>query len=359
MPSGANRFLSFGNRSEPSTEDVLILFARQCSAFRRTPAAVTNRLPIPVASGCDMSVTMTSPEPARAEGRSRHRPVLLREVVRALQLTPGLAVVDGTVGAGGHSAAILPPIRPAGRIIGLDRDPMMLALASQRIDGDDVQLVQSSYADLRRVLDDLHLARVDRILLDLGLSSDQLADRERGFSFDADGPLDLRFDTRSGTPAAQWLADASPSKMAATFREFGEEPFADRIAQAIGAARKTNPIETAAELSALILKAVPHNARRGTAHPATRVFQTLRIVVNDELGHLDRMLRTTLPSCLVSGGIAAIISFHSLEDRMVKNAFRDEELWVQPVAKALAPTPSEVRFNPRSRSAKLRVARRR
>jgi 16S rRNA (cytosine1402-N4)-methyltransferase len=285
--------------------------------------------------------------------------VLLREVVRALELEPGLVVVDGTVGAGGHSAAILPLIRPAGRIIGLDRDPMMLAFASQKIDGDDVQLVHDSYADLRRVLDDLRLTNVDRILLDLGLSSDQLADRERGFSFDANGPLDLRFDTLSGAPATRWLADASLAEMIAAFREFGEEPFADRIAESIVATRKTKPIATAGELSALILEAVPHTARRGTSHPATRVFQTLRIVANDELGHLDRMLRATLPECLAPGGIAAIISFHSLEDRMVKNAFRNEGLWEQPAAKAVAPTPSEVRFNPRSRSAKLRVARRR
>ena len=306
-----------------------------------------------------MTITMTSPESARAPHRSRHRPVLLREVVRALELKPGLMVVDGTVGAGGHAASVLAQIRPGGRLLGLDRDPMMLAFASQAVSGDDVNLVHSSYADLRRVLDDLGIAHADRILLDLGLSSDQLADRERGFSFDADGPLDLRFDTSKGVSAADWLVETPSSKIADALREFGEEPSADRIVEAIVATRKTKPIKTAADLSELIVDAIPEKFRKGSSHPATRVFQALRIVVNDELGELERMLKVTLPACLSSGGIVAMISFHSLEDRMVKNAFRDEEHWEQPLAKPIAPTPSEVRFNPRSRSAKIRIAKRR
>jgi 16S rRNA (cytosine1402-N4)-methyltransferase len=236
---------------------------------------------------------------------------------------------------------------------------MMLAFASQAVAGEDVQLIHGSYANLRHVLDELEITNVDRILLDLGLSSDQLADRERGFSFDAEGPLDLRFDTSRGMPASEWLAEAHASELSKAFSDFGEEPFADRIAQAIVATRMASPIETANQLSALIRAAVPEKSRRGSSHPATRVFQTLRIVVNDELGQLDRMLNETLSACLSSGGVAAIISFHSLEDRMVKNAFRNPEHWEQPVAKPIAPTPSEVRFNPRSRSAKLRVATRR
>jgi len=337
----------------------LSALAREVSAsVPLWPLLQTGRL-LWVALACDMTVTMSSPNPARAVNRSRHRPVLLREVVRALDLQPGLAVVDGTVGAAGHSSAILPQIRPGGQLIGLDRDPMMLAFASQTVAGDDVQLIHSSYANLRHVLDELTIATVDRILLDLGLSSDQLADRERGFSFDAEGPLDLRFDTTTGMPASEWLARTSAPQMAKAFRDFGEEPLADRLADVIVAAQKSSPLETAADLSSLITGSIRESRPGTTSHPATRVFQALRIVVNDELGQLDQMLKEVLPACLSPGGIAAIISFHSLEDRMVKNAFRNQTHWKQPVAKPIAPTPSEVRFNPRSRSAKLRVATRR
>lgn len=362
MPPGANRF-SFVRQSlrTPTGEGPLRRLGSRSFGFRHALAVVTTRPAVHsrVAPNCDMLNTMSSPEPARAENRPRHRPVLLREVVRALELEPGMIVVDGTVGAGGHSSAILLQIRPDGRLIGLDRDPLMLAFASHAAVGGEVVLVHSSYADLRHVLDELGVSNVDRVLLDLGLSSDQLADRERGFSFEAAGPLDLRFDMSKGVPASAWLDRASASEISDTLRTFGEEPFADRLADAIVAARKTSPIETAADLAKLVADAIPPKSRRGTSHPATRVFQALRIAINDELGELDRMLNVTLPACLASGGIAAIISFHSLEDRMLKNAFRNAELWEQPAAKAIAPTPSEVRFNPRSRSAKLRVAKRR
>ncbi len=302
--------------------------------------------------------TMTLPT-ARAADRSRHRPVLMREVLRSLDLRPGLTVVDGTVGAAGHSSAMLERIRPGGHLIGLDRDPMMLAFAAQVVSGGDVHLIQSSYADLREVLDRLGMTSVDRVLLDLGLSSDQLADRERGFSFDADGPLDLRFDVSTGRPATEWLAAASVDDLARIFREYGEEPHADRIAERIVATRSHAPIRTAKDLADVVAEAVPEKMRRGTSHYATRVFQALRIAVNDELGQLERLLNETLPACLTPGGLAGIISFHSLEDRMVKAAFRDRERWVEVTAKPIAPTPSEERINPRSRTAKLRVATRR
>ncbi|HEX6984526.1 MAG TPA: 16S rRNA (cytosine(1402)-N(4))-methyltransferase RsmH, partial [Planctomycetaceae bacterium] len=196
---------------------------------------------------------------------------MLREVVRWLDLRPGLVVADGTVGAGGHSAAILPQLRPGGRLIGLDRDPMMLAHAAKAVEGDDVTLVHSSYADLRDVLDRLGVPAVDRVLLDLGLSSDQLADAGRGFSFNAEGPLDLRFDVSKGRPASDLIATASAADLARLFREWGEEPHADRIAQAIVAARSGGAVASARSLAEVVAGAVPGSASRGGSHPATRV----------------------------------------------------------------------------------------
>lgn len=281
---------------------------------------------------------------------------MVREVIRWLDLTPGLVVTDGTVGAGGHSSAILPKIRPSGRLIGLDRDPMMLNHAGRAVSGSDVELVHSSYADLRTVLDRLGIPAVNRVLLDLGLSSDQLADRERGFSFDADGPLDLRFDVSKGQPASQLVATASAAELEEIFQQRGEEPHADRVAQAIVAARSSRDVTNARTLAGVIAEALPRRHSRGSSHPATRVFQALRIEVNDELGELDRMLTKTLPASLDSGGRAVIISFHSLEDRMVKGAFRNREHWRELTPKPIPPTPSEERMNPRSRTARLRAA---
>lgn len=281
---------------------------------------------------------------------------MVREVLRWLDLRPGLVVADGTVGAGGHAAAILPLIRPGGRLIGLDRDTMMLAHAARAVCGEGVELVHSSYADLCEVLGRLGVAKVDRVLLDVGLSSDQLADEDRGFSFNAEGPLDLRFDTSRGRPAAHLLATAAAAELSRSLREFGEEPHADRIAERIVRTRSSNPIRTALDLAELVESAVPHSGRRGDIHPATRVFQALRIAVNGELDELRRMLDETLPACLAAGGRAAIISFHSLEDRMVKEAFRSRDRWRELTPKPIPPTPSEQRINPRSRTAKLRVA---
>jgi 16S rRNA (cytosine1402-N4)-methyltransferase len=279
---------------------------------------------------------------------------LVREVLRWLDLRPGLVVADGTVGAGGHSSQILPRIQPGGRLIGLDRDPMMLAHAGRAVAGEGVDLLQSSYADLRAVLDRLGVAAVDRVLLDLGLSSDQLADAERGFSFQAEGPLDLRFDTSQGRPASELLAKSDAGELARVFREYGEEPQAERFAERIVAACAKAPIRTARRLAEVIEEAA--GGRRGGVHPATRVFQALRIAVNGELDELRRMLGETLPACLSEGGRAVVISFHSLEDRMVKEAFRDRGRWEDLTPKPVPPTPSEERINPRARTAKLRAA---
>ena len=305
----------------------------------------------------DIPPPPTGPVP-RPPVRAVHIPVLLKETLAALELRPGMTVVDGTVGAGGHSKKILEAIRPGGRLIGLDRDPMMLRLAAENLgDSPDVVLKQSSYAELDAVLDELALPAVDRVLVDLGLSSDQLADRERGFGFKAGGPLDLRFDIRHGRPASELLRTADVQQLTDIFRDFGEDPNAHRIAHAIVQHRSSAAINTAEELARLVEQASP--GRRGDTHPATRVFQALRIAVNEELEQLKRLLGDVGPRRIQSGGRLVVISFHSLEDRYVKDAFRETERWEPLTKKPVTATPTEERLNPRSRSAKLRAAARR
>ena len=292
-----------------------------------------------------------------ASPASVHIPVLLHEVLDHLDLRPGLTVVDGTVGAGGHSSRIAPQIAPDGRLIGLDRDPMMLGFAKERLallSPLSSLLSQSSYADLPDVLTAQGLSQIDRLLVDLGLSSDQLADRNRGFGFTAGGPLDMRFDIRSGISAAEFLRTASVEEITRVFRDWGEEPAAGPIAQAIVGNRKFEPVETAAELVAVVEKVLKVRETQQGSHPATRVFQALRIHVNRELDQLTRFLETVLPQCLRPGGRAVVITFHSLEDRIVKQAFRDSEVWELVNKKPVVASPTEVRLNPRSRTAKLR-----
>ncbi|QDU37864.1 Ribosomal RNA small subunit methyltransferase H [Maioricimonas rarisocia] len=284
-----------------------------------------------------------------------HIPVMPREVIELLDLSPGLVVVDGTVGGGGHSRLILEQIGSEGMLVGLDRDNSMLARARQQVSGDNCQLVQSSYADLPDVLEHLQIEAADRVLVDLGLSSDQLADRSRGFGFAAGGPLDLRFDPSQGQPAGELLLSAGADRLEQIFRDYGEEPNAARIARAIVDRRRKEPVRTAEALADLIADAVGRGGRSGT-HPATRVFQALRIAVNEELDHLQRFLEATLPACLRPGGRAVVITFHSLEDRIVKNAFRDRDRWELVNRKPMTATAAETRRNPRSRSAKVRAA---
>ena len=216
--------------------------------------------------------------------------------------------------------------------------------------------VHGSYADLPEILAELGTAQVDGVLLDLGLSSDQLADRERGFSFAFDGPLDLRFDPTQGEPASRLLDRLSAEHLANIIFEFGEERYSRRIAKALVEARRTSPIRTAGELADLVRRCVPRS-RKTNLDPATRTFQALRIAVNDELKILDQAL-TRLPDCLRPGGRIAVISFHSLEDRRVKVAFRQDQRYVILTKKPIRPNESEILRNPRSRSAKLRVAER-
>ncbi len=290
---------------------------------------------------------------------ARHVPVLLREVERALELCPGLIVVDGTVGAAGHSKMIADRIGSAGRLVGLDRDPMMLAFAAQALaELQNVTLKQASYVELPEVLSGLGVAGVDRVLLDLGLSSDQLADESRGFGFRVDGPLDLRFDTRRGQSAAEFIRTAGEVELERVLREYGEDPASGRIARFLAARAASEPITTGVQLAEAVAACMNVQRRdAGDKHPATRVFQALRIAVNDELGHVARGLEESVFRSLKPGGLAAVITFHSLEDRIVKQEFRRTERWENLTSKPIVATHQEQRFNPRSRSAKLRVAR--
>lgn len=295
--------------------------------------------------------------PPRRDPFPIHRPVLPREVQELLDLSPGLIVVDATVGAGGHSRDILEHIQPGGLLIGIDRDSMMLNFATRAlgVPHPNVALHQSSYVELPGILAEHKISGVDRVLADLGLSSDQLADVSRGFSFESEGPLDLRFDTSSGIPASELLAISSTEELSHFFSEYGEEPFSDQIAAAIVRGRRSSPVQTSRDLAALVESAIPRRAHSGK-HPATRVFQALRIIVNQELQHVAEFVEQVLPEAIVPGGRAAIITFHSLEDRLVKRAFREKTVWRSVTTKPVTASSVERRQNPRSRSAKLRVA---
>jgi 16S rRNA (cytosine1402-N4)-methyltransferase len=297
-----------------------------------------------------------------SSGASLHAPVLVREVLHALDLQSGQTIVDGTIGGGGHGKKILEAIGSEGTLIGMDRDLMMLEFASKQLSLEQLtqpncHLVHDSYAHLPDALQNRNIAAVDGVLLDLGLSSDQLADDERGFGFASTGPLDLRFDLTSGKSAWKHLEKLDEGALAEIFQEFGEERFADRIAAEIVARRRGRPVRTASDLAEAVVAAIP-GSRRGDSrrHPATRVFQALRIAVNNELEQLHAALDHVLYDSLRPGGRAVVISFHSLEDRMVKNAFRDVDRWQTLTTKPVTAAPAEIRLNPRARTAKLRAA---
>jgi len=285
------------------------------------------------------------------------------EVLECLALEPGQIVVDGTVGAGGHSRELVRRIGPDGVLIGLDRDSMMLQLAAQTLTHANCHLYHASYAELRAVLQQHEEAtgrsirHVDRIFLDLGLSSDQLADERRGFSFDASGPLDLRFDTSRGEPAWQLLARTNQRELERILRQYGEERFSRQIASRLIDRQRSEPVRTANDLVSVVDEAVPARFRRtARRRPSTRVFQALRIAVNGELEHLEQALQQDIYTCLAHGGRAVVIAFHSLEDRIVKQALRDDQRWSRLHKKPIQASPAEMRQNPRSRSAKLRAA---
>jgi 16S rRNA (cytosine1402-N4)-methyltransferase len=287
----------------------------------------------------------------------RHLPVLPEEVLTFLAPAPGAIVVDATVGAGGHARLIAERIAPGGQLIGLDQDPAMLDLARPRLTGLPATLLHANFDRLREALDELGLAAVDGVLADLGFCSDQMDDPERGLSFSQPGPLDMRLDPTQGEPASALLRRLNERDLADLIYQYGEERFSRRIARRIVEARRTRPLETTEELAELVRRSVPRpKGRRPAIDPATRTFQALRIAVNDELGALDRLLEQ-LPRCLKPGGRAVLISFHSLEDRRVKTAFRDRTLWEALTRKPVQASEEEVQKNPRARSAKLRAAR--
>ncbi|TWU31558.1 Ribosomal RNA small subunit methyltransferase H [Novipirellula artificiosorum] len=286
------------------------------------------------------------------------------EVVEWVMETSPLVIVDGTYGGGGHARRLLERLPSGeGHVIGLDRDPAV----SQRVEGEEatnpsfdsrLTVFLASYEQTPKALARLNLEQADALVLDLGLSSDQLADRNRGFSFTQDGPLDLRFDPENGTPANRWLAQHDEKQIADAIYQYGEERFSRRIARAIVArARERRPVESVNDLVEICRRCVPRS-RNHDIHPATRTFQALRIAVNDELGILERTLADA-PRWIAAGGRLAVISFHSLEDRIVKTAFRDDDAWDVLTKKPLRPSELEIANNPRSRSAKMRVAQRR
>ena len=291
------------------------------------------------------------------ERASVHVPVLLQQVVHWMNPRPGAVLVDGTLGGGGHTRALAAGVGKDGLVIAIDRDPAAIDAAEQNLRGLPVRLARANFCDLPEVLDQLKIKLVDGVVFDLGLSSDQLADTGRGFSFSADGPLDLRFDPTSGEPARRLVNRLSEEHLTQMFSNYGEERYSRRIAQAIVRRRREQPIETSAELAELIRRSVPPAPGRQRIDPATRTFQALRIAVNDELVSLEIALRR-IPNCLRPGGRMAVISFHSLEDRRVKESFRNDQRLKVLTRRPICPDEEELAANPRSRSAKLRVAER-
>ena len=303
-----------------------------------------------------------------------HRPVLLREVLDALRVRPDGLYVDGTFGRGGHAGAVLERLGPGGRLLAFDKDPQAVAFATRRF-ADESRLLmrRGSFINLASVVSELGWqGKVDGILFDLGVSSPQLDDAERGFSFLKPGPLDMRMNADAGRSASQWLAEASEREIAEVLWKYGEERYSRRIARSIVAVRETAPIATTQQLAELIAQAVPGRERH--KHPATRSFQAIRIFINRELEELESALPQAVDA-LAPGGRLAVISFHSLEDRIVKRFIRDQQrgpqlppdLPVLPAAyaprlravgKPVYPSAQEVESNARARSAVLRVAER-
>jgi 16S rRNA (cytosine1402-N4)-methyltransferase len=300
--------------------------------------------------------------------------VLAAEALAGLALEAGGYYVDATFGRGGHTALILQALGPEGRVLALDRDPQAIE-AGRRQFADEVRLtlLHASFADLAALVPaHAHQHPCRGVLFDLGVSSPQLDDPRRGFSFRTDGPLDMRMDPTHGEPVSVWLARASVDEIRQVIATYGEERFARRVAQAIVARRRAGALESTAELAALVAAAV--RTREPGKHPATRTFQALRMFINDELGHLERGLAGAV-EVLAPGGRLAVISFHSLEDRLVKH-FMQRESQVNPalgklpvipaearprlklIGRKLRPTDAEVARNPRGRSALLRVAER-
>jgi 16S rRNA (cytosine1402-N4)-methyltransferase len=303
-----------------------------------------------------------------------HQPVLLREVLDGLRIRSDGIYVDGTFGRGGHAGAILAGLGPKGRLLAMDRDPEAVQSAERQFGGDPrFEIEQGVFTMLSHLVTQRQLkGLVNGMLLDLGVSSPQLDDPRRGFSFSDDGPLDMRMDPGEGISAAQWLAQAGERDISEVLFDFGEERYARRIARAIIRARDEAPLCTTRQLAELIAASVP--LREPHKHPATRSFQAIRIFINSELEELQSVLEQ-VPEILARQGRLAVISFHSLEDRIVKRFIRHEYRGdqpppgmpvtgtehiarLQPVGKAIRPGREEIASNPRARSAVLRIAER-
>lgn len=302
-----------------------------------------------------------------------HQSVLLHESIEALAIKPDGIYLDATFGRGGHSAVILQHLSDNGQLIALDRDPQAIEAAKRFADDSRFEIKHTPFSDLETITQEMGLyGKLDGVLMDLGVSSPQLDDAERGFSFMRNGPLDMRMDTTRGISAAQWLADADEEDITQVLKEFGEEKFGKRIAHAIVNQRATNPLTTTAQLAKLIDQAVPVKDKH--KHPATRSFQGIRIYINSELDEVRKGLKGAL-SALQPGGRLAVISFHSLEDRLVKRFMREQSRGMQippglPVTdaeidaskamkligKAIKPSKQELAENVRARSSVLRVA---
>ena len=328
----------------------------------------------PLGSSRDGESVHGSPE-GGAEREVGHLPVMADEVLETLAPHPDSLQIDATLGGAGHAERILEACAPDGRLLGLDADGAAIARGRRRLArfGDRAVLRQTNFRELERVAPEAEFGAVDGLFLDLGLSSYQLGDVERGFGFRAGGRLDMRFDTGRGRPAADLLATMAAAELTALFRRYGEEPFAGRISRAIVETRRATPIETAEQLAARVERAVPApRARR--IHPATRVFQALRIAVNDELGALEAGLAASLV-LLRPGGRLVVLSYHSLEDRIVKRFIATEQRGcvcppevpvcvcgrlprLRSLGKSRTPSDAEIQSNPRSRSARLRGAER-
>ena len=307
----------------------------------------------------------------------KHITVLLHEAVDGLNIKPNGIYIDGTFGRGGHSRLILSKLGEQGRLIAIDRDPRAISEA-QTISDPRFQIVHSAFSSIPEICTELGLnGKIDGILLDLGVSSPQLDEAERGFSFMRDGQLDMRMDTTKGLSAAEWLAKVSVDDLAWVLKEFGEERFAKRIAQAVVSYNKSAnaPLSRTLELAQLISDAVPFKDKH--KHPATRSFQAIRIFINSELDELETALNSAL-GVLAPEGRLSIISFHSLEDRMVKQFMRkhskgeavpkglpileselNKNIPLKTIGKAIMPSDTEIQANPRSRSAVLRIAEKR
>jgi 16S rRNA (cytosine1402-N4)-methyltransferase len=304
-----------------------------------------------------------------------HQTVLSQEIVNLLGPHPGGVVVDGTVGLGGHAEALL-QAEPGVTVIGIDRDEEALSHAAQRLAPfkERVRLIHGNYRDCVEILETLGMERIDGFLLDLGLSSLQLDTPDRGFSFRHDGPLDMRMDATEQVTAAELVNHSSEDELVRILRDYGEERFARRIVRAIFAARAKELIETTGRLAEIVHSAIPRKFHPKAIHPATRTFQALRIAVNEELANLKEGLEAGFQA-IAPGGVIAVISFHSLEDRIVKGFFRykalsctcppdfpicvcDKKVEMEILTrKPVLPSPEEIAKNPRARSAKLRAAR--